>query len=102
VSDLPGFTPPPELQYKSWHFRTTYASLNVQAPTTFPKPFPLTPSFSAGKAVALNGFLRAGSAAYALAVQAASAPGFDLLFSGPNGAALNSALVPRLNVIRIH
>src|SRR5260370_30354224 len=30
VSDLPKFTAPPELQYKVWHFRRTFASLNTQ------------------------------------------------------------------------
>jgi hypothetical protein len=101
VSDLPGFTPPAELTYASWRFRTTYASLNQQRPTVFPKPFPLTPPDTAASAVSLSGTLRAGSGVYVLAQQAPSAPGFTLLFSGPGGAALPAALVPRLNVIRI-
>ncbi len=101
VSDLPGFATPPELQYVSWRFRTTYASLNAQRPSQFPKPFPLTPTATPATAVALAGTLHAGSGWYALALQAPSAPGFDLLFSGPGGAALPAALVPRLNVIRI-
>jgi hypothetical protein len=101
VSDLPGFTPPPELQYKSWAFRTTFLSLNGQLPSVFKKPFPLTPPKTAGDAVSLTGTLHAGSANYALAFQPPSGPGFDLLFSGPNGAALQGSLVPRLNVIRL-
>jgi hypothetical protein len=101
VSDLPGFTAPPELQYTSWSFRVTYASLNAQAPSTFPKPFPLTPSASAGNALSLSGTLRAGSGPYALAQQGPSQPEFTLLFSGPKGAALPAALFPRLNVLRI-
>jgi hypothetical protein len=101
VSDLPGFTAPPELQYVSWSFRVTYASLNSQRPTLFPKPYPLTPPATLAKAVSLAGTLRAGSGAFALALQAPSAPGFTLLFSGPNGTALPAALVPRLNVIRL-
>ncbi|MGH7614373.1 MAG: hypothetical protein ACREMW_10095 [Gemmatimonadales bacterium] len=101
VSDLPGFSAPPELQYTSWSFRVTYASLNAQSPTTFPKPFPLTPPASGGSAVSLSGTLRAGSGAYAIAQQGPSQPGFTLLFSGPGGAALPAALVPRLNVLRI-
>ena len=101
VADLPGFTAPPELQYVSWKFRTTYASLNSQRPTIFPKPFPLTPPSSLPNLVSLTGTLRAGSGAYALAAQPPSAPGFTLLFSGPGAAALPGALVPRLNVIRI-
>ncbi len=106
VSDLPGFTPPPELQYRSWRFRVTYPALNAQCgnftpPCPFPKPFPLTPPATLATAVPLAGTLRAGSGWYALALQPPSAPGFTLLFSGPNGAALPAALVPRLNVIRI-
>ncbi len=101
VSDLPGFIAPTELQYTSWDFRVTYASLNSQSPSNFPKPFPLTPPASGGSAVSLSGTLRAGSGAYALAQQGPSQPGFTLLFSGPGGAALPAALVPRLNVIRI-
>jgi hypothetical protein len=101
VSDLPGFTAPPELQYKSWHFRTTFDSLNAQVPSIFPKPFPLTPPLTAGNAVSLSGTLHAGSANYALAFQP-PAPGFNLLFSAPGGAALSATFVPRLNVIRIH
>lgn len=101
VSDLPGFIAPAELQYTSWDFRVTYASLNSQSPSNFPKPFPLTPPASGGSAVSLSGTLRAGSGAYALAQQGPSQPGFTLLFSGPGGAALPSPLVPRLNVIRI-
>ena len=38
VSDLPGFSPPPELTYSSWGFRTTYAGLNGSNPGRFPKP----------------------------------------------------------------
>jgi len=101
VSDLPGFTAPPELQYVSWNFRTTFASLHAQRPSTFPKVFPLTPPQSLATAVSLSGTLRAGSGYYVLASQPPSDPGFTLLFSGPGGAALPSALVPRLNVIRL-
>jgi hypothetical protein len=101
VSDLPGFNAPSELQYSSWSFRVTYASLNGQLPGTFPKPFPLTPPASSGSAVSLSGTLRAGSGFYALAQQGPSQPGFTWLFSGPGGAALPASLVPRLNVVRI-
>ena len=101
VADLPGFGAPPELRYTSWNFRTTYDSLNKVRPTSFPKPFPLTPPASSGSAVGLSGTLKAGSGVYALALQGLSAPGFTLFFSGPNDAVLPSASVPRLNVIRI-
>jgi hypothetical protein len=101
VSDLPGFAAPPELQYTSWNFRLTYATLHTQYSSVFPKPFPLTPPLSAGNAVSIAGTLLAGSGVYALAAQAPSAPGFTLLFSGPGGAVLPAALTPVLNVIRL-
>jgi hypothetical protein len=101
VSDLPAFPAPAELQYDSWSFRPTYASLNAQRPTTFPKSFPLVPTASAGRAVSLTGTLRAGSGVYTRAFQAPSAPGFTLLFGTSSGGPLDPALVPRLSVIRI-
>ena len=102
VSDYPGLSPPPELRYQSWSFRTTYASLNSQRPNFFPKPFPLTPPVTAGKSIAVTGTLHAGSGNYLIAAQPAMAPGFALLFSGPGGAALPAVLNPRLNAIRLH
>jgi hypothetical protein len=106
VSDLPGFTAPPELTYKSWAFRTTYGSLYAQdtvggPPQNFKKPFPLTPAQSAGRFVNLNGTLRAGSGIYHRATQAPFTPGFTLLFSDAGGGPLSPTFTPRLNVIRI-
>jgi hypothetical protein len=101
VSDLPGFTAPPELRYTSWNLRVTFASLHVLNDSIFPKVFPITPPVSAGNAVSLSGTLHAGSGSYALAVQPPSAPGFTLFFSGPSGVALPANLTPVLNVIRL-
>lgn len=101
VSDLPGFTAPAVLTYDSWAFRPTYESLNRQRSTVFPKPFPLVPSASAGRAVSVSGTLRAGSGIYHRALQAPGDPGFTLLFSTGGGGALSPTLIPRLNVIRI-
>ncbi len=101
VSDLPGFTAPPELQYKSWRFRTTYASLHGQRPDLFPLAFPLVPTSGAGSVVSLSGQLRAGSGVYHRAFQGPSAPGFTLLFGNGTGGPLQGGLFPRLNVIRI-
>ncbi|MBI1968027.1 MAG: hypothetical protein HYS40_08560 [Gemmatimonadetes bacterium] len=101
VSDLPAFAAPSELQYTSWRFRTTYASLNAQQPSFFPKPYPLTPTMSAGNAVDLAGTLRSGSGVYHRVFQAPSAPGFTLLFSTSRGGPLPANVVPRLNIIRI-
>lgn len=101
VSDLPGFSAPPELRYTSWSFRTTYASLNAQRPSIFPKPFPLTPALGAGRDLSVTGTLHAGSGTYVIAAQPQSTPGFALLYSGPSGGALPAVLVPRLNIIRL-
>jgi len=102
VSDLPGFTTPPELIYTSWRFRTrTFASLHQQDPSDFPLPYPLVPTASAGNAVSLSGTLRSGSGVYRRALQGPGAPVFSVSFSRDGTAALPSAIVPRLNVIRI-
>ncbi len=102
VSDLPGFTTPPELTYTSWRFRTrTFASLHQQDPSDFPLPYPLVPAADAGNAVSLTGTLRSGSGMYARALQAPGAPAFTLLFNGGGTAALSAPVVPRLSVIRI-
>ncbi len=103
VSDtvLPGFTPPPELQYKLWSFRTAYPKLRVRCGSQIPSSFPLVPPVGPGSAVNVSDTLRAGSGLYYLAQQSAGAAGFTLLFSDGQGFALPDALVPRLNVIRI-
>jgi hypothetical protein len=101
VSDLPSFTAPPELRYKSWLFRTTYAGLHAQDSVAFKKAFPLTPTTSDADAVDFSGTLRAGSGIYHRAFQAAGGGPFALRFIAPNGFPLPRDYVPRLNVIRI-
>ena len=101
VSDLPGFTAPPQLRYSSWHFRGTYQSLNSQDPNDFPRPFPLVPAASGGAAVSLSGVLRSGSGVYQRALQRGGAAGFALIFTGSGGAPLPPAVAPRLTIIRI-
>ncbi len=64
VDSLPGFVPPRELQYTSWNFRRTFASLHTQDPTDFPLAFPLVPMVSAGNVVNVSGSLWSGSGAY--------------------------------------
>jgi hypothetical protein len=59
VSDLPGFTPPGELQYVSWSFRAMYGSLYLQDPVDFPRPFPLVPTVVTAGSLNLTGSLRA-------------------------------------------
>ena len=105
VSDLPGFTAPPELQYVTWKFRSDYQTMKTACGAFFstaklPGQFPLTPAVVDGSAQ-LAGMLRAGSGNYYRFQHAAGAPGFTLLFSNSAGAALRTSLAPRLSVIRI-
>jgi len=101
VSDLPNFATPSELQYKVWHFRTTFASLNAQDPKDFPRPYPLVPPISGGNAVNLSGKLWAGSGAYVRVVQPPGGAAFTLQFSANGASPVSPAIVPRLTVIRI-
>jgi hypothetical protein len=110
VSDLPGFTADSALTYASWSFRTTYASLHAQNSTRFPKVYPLTPTSSPGRGVALRGVLHAGSGVYHRILQGPGAAGFTLslstaeftpLFDTEGGRSIPASAVPRLNIIRI-
>jgi hypothetical protein len=106
VSDLPGFPAPPDLRYDAWAFRTTYDSLHLGQPSSFPKPYPLTPTVGAGPAVSLGGTLRAGSGVYHRVVQGPNEDGFTLLFSrrlpfNTNDWPIPASFKPRLSVIRI-
>jgi len=103
VSDLnvPGFTTPPELQYTTWHFRKTFASLHTQDSTDFPLPYPLVPTVSAGGATNVSGVLRSGSGVFHRALQAPGAPGFALYFVRTGTTPLPASIGPRLSVIRV-
>ena len=100
VSDLPGFTPPPELTYSSWSFRSIFALLNAEDPADFPDPYPLVPVADSGTGISVAGYLRAGSGTYVRALQGPGGAGFTVLFSGSGGVPASIA-VPRLSVIRI-
>src|SRR2546430_16028593 len=78
-----------------------FESLHQQDHNTFPLPFPLVPTASAGSAVSLSGTLRSGSGVYGRALQAPGAAAFTLFFSGSGTAALPAAVLPRPSRIRI-
>ena len=101
LDSVPGFTPPAELSYPSWNFRSVFAQLNAQRPSSFPAPFPLVPPVSEGSAVDVSGTLRAGSGVYLRVLHNGGAPGFLLTFRAPDGFILAPTHNPRLNVIRI-
>ena len=106
VSDLPGFTAPPELEYATWKFRSDYQTIRTScAPfvntSSLPSQLPLLPPTLAGSAAQVSGVLRAGSGDYYLMQQAPSAPSFTLLFSNSAGAALRTTIVPQLAILRL-
>jgi hypothetical protein len=92
---------PPELQYNSWRLHSVYSSLHTQRPNTFQNFYPLVPTISAGRDLALSGTLFAGSGIYHRATQPAGDRGFTLSFTAPNGGPIDPATMPRLNVIRL-
>lgn len=100
VSDLPNFTPDGRLQYTTWAFRTTYESLNEQAPDDFDRPYPLVPD-SVGATFQRSGTLRSGSGEYIRVVLGPLERGFTLEFTDDTGGTIDPVVVPRLNVIRI-
>ena len=101
VSDLPGFSAPSELQYTTWHFRTTFGNLHSQDPTDFPLAYPLVPPLVAGNAVNVSGKLWSGSGVYVRALQPPNGAAFTLHLSGSSGVAVSPAVIPRLVVLRI-
>ena len=100
VSDLPGVTVPARLRYRKWNFRTQYANLNSQSPTTFNRPFPIVPPVFTGGTFDVSGYLRSGSGSY-LRVGVPPGPrGTAVQFTDGGGGTLNGA-VARLNVVRL-
>lgn len=97
VSDLVGFTAPPELRYRSWQFRTTYGALS---PGVFPRPYPLVPPVTVGAQVDVSGTLRSGSGVYERVLHPPG-PSFTLQLADPNGGPMHPALEPRITVIRV-
>ena len=100
VSDLPGFSPPGELAYASWSFRSVFADLNALDPGDFPVAFPLDPVIVTGGSLDVTGSLRAGSGLYLLVHQPAKA-GADTLHVNAGGTPLPATLVPQFAVIRL-
>ena len=103
LDDLPGFTPvDPLLKYTSWNFRQTYASLNSQDPTDFPRAEPLQPPVAANGVFAETGTLLAGSGRHLLVNQDPNAPGASLRLTGTDGTtALPASVAPFVGVVRI-
>ena len=101
VDSLPGFTTPIELQYKSWNFRRTFASLHSQDAQDFPLAYPLVPTVARASTVNVSGTLKAGSGDYVRVLQPPNTAAFTLHLASPNGSLLSASVVPHLNVLRI-
>ncbi|MBI3983344.1 MAG: hypothetical protein HY337_10555 [Gemmatimonadetes bacterium] len=100
VSDLPGFTAPARLRYGRWRFRTTFADLNRQAPSTFDRSFPIVPVVFIGGAFDVSGILRSGSGPYFRVRIPPGQRGTALqLTRAPSGEL--SGVEARLNLIRV-
>ena len=102
LDDLPGFTPSSQrLQYLSWNFRVTFASLNTQAPQAYPDPYPLVPDVAMTTTYGRTGLLRIGSGPHVLVEQQGSVQALDLQLGGISGHDVAGALTPRVGVARI-
>ncbi len=101
VSDLPGFAVPTELQYSSWHFRNTFASLHAQDGANFPLAYPLVPLLASANSVNISGTLWSGSGEYVRVVQPPGGGTFTLHLSANGTTPVSTAIVPRLNIVRI-
>ncbi len=102
LDNLPGFTPSSQrLQYLSWNLRTTYANLNQQLPATFPRPYPLVPDSTRTGTYSRNGTLRDGSGRHLRVIQLPSAAAVDVKLSDSVGAAVGSASVARIGIVRV-
>lgn len=101
VSDLPGFTPAPELTYHLWHFRRTYASLNRQDPADFARVFPLVPAVADTGAIQVGGSLHAGSGYYIRAVRLQDADPWYLRLTADGTNGLKQGAAAQVTVLRI-
>jgi hypothetical protein len=103
LDDLPGFTPAdPLLQYTSWNFPQTFASLNAQDPADFPRAQPLQPPIAPNGAFDDTGTLLGGSGRHVLVEQDAGAPGVSMRLSGTDGTtALPASVAPFVGLVRI-
>jgi hypothetical protein len=92
LDDLPGFSSPNRLRYKSWNFREA-AAVNGG--------FPLVPDSTDGATYEHSGTLRAGSGRHVRVVQEPGDPAVDLRLTTPGGGSLPRTIVPRIALVRI-
>jgi len=100
ASDLPGFSAPADLSYRTWSYRAAYQAWHDQLPAAFVRAFPLDPATSP-TGVVFDGSIGSGSGAYVLVTQPASGAAFDVTFRSTSGGALPSAADGQVAVLRI-
>ena len=103
LDNLPGFAPASaRLQYESWNFRATYASFHEQAPTSFPREYPLVPDSSLTGDFARTGVLRAGSGPHVVLVRPAQGGSVTFQLTDEARRAIGASVaVPRIGIARI-
>jgi hypothetical protein len=103
LDDLPGFDPgPSRLRYRTWNFRSIFASFHQQDPFDFPSAYPLEPDSAADSSYARTGVLRAGSGRHVLLVQQPATGTVDLRLTAPdNMTAVADSVAPRIGLVRI-
>jgi hypothetical protein len=100
VDDLPGLTPPPELQYAFWDLRYWYGKLHNENMAQFPTAFPLAPPMAPGNVTQAAGVLRSGSPVYRRATSAPGAPSFTLRFGTERLTLFATSLRVRVSIVR--
>lgn len=97
VNDLPGMPQAGRLRYRTWNFRSTYAT---NSPGTFPKAYPLEPTLVTSGGSSGSGTLKAGTGRF---LRVALGPGsgpMQVRLTGPGGVAPAGALAARIAVVR--
>ncbi len=96
VDDLPGVPQTGRLRYRTWNFRSTYAT---NSPGTFAKAYPLEPTLVTS-GTSGSGTLRAGTGRFLrVALSSGSGP-MQVRLTGPGGVAPAGTLSARIAVVR--
>ena len=103
TDDLPGFAAAsPRLRYPSWDFRSTFASLNAQSPSSFPRAYPLVPDSTLTGTYQRSGTLRGGSGRHLRVIRPAQGAAVTLRLTDSQGNAIGgSVAAPRTGIVRI-
>jgi hypothetical protein len=102
LDDLPGFAPTnPRLTYPDINLRSIFAQLHQADASTYPRVYPLVPDSTLTGAYQQAGTLRQATGHHVRIIQAPGAAGVNFLLTGQGGAAISSAIIPRIGLVRI-